>query len=80
MHFQLGRPGAEETISIRFDGVRADALADALDIQGIYVSTGSACHAHEDVVSHVLSAQGLTEEEARLGPPFVRCRSVHRGH
>ena len=58
-------PVLEETISIRFDGVRADALADALDIEGIYVSTGSACHAQEDTVSHVLTAQGLTEDEAR---------------
>ncbi len=65
VHLNSVDPVLEETISIRFDGVRADALADALDIQGIYVSTGSACHAHEDVVSHVLSAQGLTEEEAR---------------
>ena len=58
-------PVIEETISIRFDGIRADALADALDIQGIYVSTGSACHTREDAVSHVLTAQGLTEEQAR---------------
>lgn len=58
-------PVIEETISIRFGGVRADALADVLDIQGIYVSTGSACHTREDAVSHVLTAQGLTEEQAR---------------
>lgn len=65
VHLNSVDPVLEETISIRFDGVRADALADALDIQDIYVSTGSACHAHEDAVSHVLIAQGLTEEEAR---------------
>ncbi len=65
VHLNAVEPVLEETISIRFDGVRADALADALDIQDIYVSTGSACHAHEDAVSHVLIAQGLTEEEAR---------------
>lgn len=65
VHLNSVEPVLEETISIRFDGVRADALADALDIQDIYVSTGSACHAHEDAVSHVLIAQGLTEEEAR---------------
>lgn len=58
-------PVIEETVSIRIDGIRADALADALDIRGIYVSTGSACHAGEDTVSHVLTAQGLTEEQAR---------------
>lgn len=60
-----GAPVLAETISIRFDGIRADALADALDMHGIYVSTGSACHAGADTVSHVLTAQGLAEEEAR---------------
>jgi cysteine desulfurase len=65
VHLNSVAPVLEETISIRFDGVRADTLADALDLQDIYVSTGSACHAHEDAVSHVLIAQGLTEEEAR---------------
>jgi cysteine desulfurase len=58
-------PVIEETVSIRIDGIRADALADALDIRDIYISTGSACHTGEDMVSHVLTAQGLTEEQAR---------------
>ena len=67
-------PVLEETISVRFAGVRGDTLADALDLHGIYVSTGSACHAKDETVSHVLSAQGLSEEDARstvrfsLGP------------
>lgn len=67
-------PVLEETISVRFAGVRGDTLADALDLHGIYVSTGSACHAKDQSVSHVLSAQGLAEEDARstvrfsLGP------------
>lgn len=65
VHLNTVDPVLEETVSIRFEGVRADALADALDIQGIFVATGSACHAHEDAVSHVLIAQGLTEDEAR---------------
>ena len=67
-------PVIEETVSIRIDGIRADALADALDIRGIYVSAGSACHAGEDTVSHVLTAQGLTEEQARsrCDSPSVR--------
>ncbi|POY03126.1 cysteine desulfurase [Mycobacterium kansasii] len=74
VHVNSTEPVLEETISVRFDGVRADTLADALDMQGIYVSTGSACHAGHDAVSHVLTAMGLTERAARstvrfsLGP------------
>lgn len=67
-------PVVDETLSLRFAGLRGDALADMLDLHGIYVSTGSACHATRDAVSHVLTAQGLTQEAARstirlsLGP------------
>lgn len=73
-HINTSDPVIDETISVRLDGIRADALADALDMHGIYASTGSACHAGQDSVSHVLTAQGLTEQQARatlrfsLGP------------
>lgn len=63
-------PVVAETISVRFDGVRGDTLADYLDMHGIYVSTGSACHAGSESVSHVLTAQGLTEESARSSVRF----------
>lgn len=72
--FNVAGPVLEETLSVRFEGVRGDTLADTLDLHGIYVSTGSACHAGSDTVSHVLTAQGLAEEAARstvrfsLGP------------
>jgi cysteine desulfurase len=63
-------PVVAETISVRFEGVRGDTLADVLDLHGIYVSTGSACHAGSETVSHVLAAQGLTEESARSAVRF----------
>lgn len=63
-------PVVAETISVRFDGVRGDTLADTLDLQGIYVSTGSACHAGQDTVSHVLTAQGISEDAARSSVRF----------
>ncbi len=69
-HLTVTPPVIEETVSLRFDGVRADALADALDMQQIYVATGSACHAGEDAVSHVLAAQGLTDTQARSAVRF----------
>lgn len=70
VHLNASAPVLEETISVRFEGIRADTLADALDMQGIHVATGSACHAHDDVVSHVLAAQGLTDSEARSAVRF----------
>lgn len=63
-------PVVPETLSVRFCGLRGDTLADILDLHGIYVSTGSACHAHSDTVSHVLTAQGLSEAAARSAVRF----------
>ena len=45
------------TLNVSFRGLRGDALADALDLEGIAVSTGSACHAGKH--SHVLQALGV---------------------
>jgi cysteine desulfurase len=45
------------TLNVSFRHVRGDALADALALEGIAVSTGSACHAGQH--SHVLQALGL---------------------
>jgi cysteine desulfurase len=50
-------PGA---LNVSFRGLRGDALADALDLEGVAVSTGSACHAGKH--SHVLQAMGLGPE------------------
>lgn len=47
------------------DGVRAELLVLALDQAGYAVSAGSACTAGESEPSHVLTAQGLTPEQAR---------------
>lgn len=63
-------PVLEETVSLRFDGVRADTVADELDLHGIYVSTGSACHAGADTASHVLRAMRLTDSQARATVRF----------
>jgi cysteine desulfurase len=45
------------TLNVSFRDVRGDALATALALEGIAVSTGSACHAGKH--SHVLQALGL---------------------
>ena len=53
------------TTNIRFDGVDAEALLIALDMQGISASFGAACQSGATEPSHVLVAMGLTPAEAR---------------
>jgi cysteine desulfurase len=53
------------TSNIRFDGVDAEALLIALDMQGISASFGAACQSGATEPSHVLLAMGLTPAEAR---------------
>ena len=45
------------TLNVSFRSIRGDALATALALDGVAVSTGSACHAGKH--SHVLEAMGL---------------------
>lgn len=63
-------PVMAETVSVSFAGVRADTLADVLDMRGICVSTGSACHAGQDSPSHVLTAMGVPVELAKATVRF----------
>jgi len=58
------------TLNLRFDGVRGEALVAALDLEGIAVSAGSACAAGGGEPSHVLSAIGLDADTARNGVRF----------
>lgn len=54
-----------KTLNIRFDGVDGETLLMLLDSKGVEVSAGSACTAHYAEPSHVLTAMGLTKDEAR---------------
>ena len=45
--------------SLRFPGTRAETVLHLLEAQGIYASSGSACHARSRRPSHVLVAMGL---------------------
>jgi len=54
--------GAPHILNISFEGVKGEVLLHALEEEGIYVSTGSACSSKKKGQSHVLSAIGLEKE------------------
>ncbi|MEE9124987.1 MAG: cysteine desulfurase family protein [candidate division NC10 bacterium] len=55
-------PRLSHTSNLTFEGVEAQTLVVALDLEGIAVSAGSACHVGSLQPSHVLRAMGLSPE------------------
>jgi cysteine desulfurase len=66
------------TTNILFPGVDGEALLIALDLKGISCSTGSACSSGAVEPSHVLTAIGLSTEEARSSLRFSLGRHTTR--
>lgn len=60
-----GAPRVPNTSNLCFEGVEAEALVIALDLQGYAVSTGAACSSGAVEPSHVLMAMGLGKEKAK---------------
>ncbi|MDP9338802.1 MAG: cysteine desulfurase [Acidobacteriota bacterium] len=66
------------TTNILFPGVDGEALLIALDLKGISCSTGAACSSGAVEPSHVLTAIGLSREEARSSLRFSLGRHTTR--
>lgn len=63
-------PRTVNTTNIAFDHVEGEALVIALDLKGVAVSGGSACHSGSTEPSHVLMAMGLDKNAARASLRF----------
>jgi cysteine desulfurase len=63
-------PRTPNTTNITFPGIEGEALVIALDLKGLACSTGAACSSGAVEPSHVLTAIGLSPEEARASLRF----------
>jgi cysteine desulfurase len=66
--------GAEHTLTntlnVEFRGIAGEVLVQALDLEGVAVSAGAACHSGSIEPSKVLLAMGRSAEEARASLRF----------
>jgi len=60
-------------VNFSFDGLEGEAALIALDLEGVAVSTGSACSSGSLEPSHVLSAMGLRAETVQSSLRFSLC-------
>ncbi|MBM3728091.1 MAG: cysteine desulfurase [Acidobacteria bacterium] len=63
-------PRVGNTTNIRIPGVEGEAMVIALDLAGFAISSGAACSSGAIEPSHVLTAIGLTREDARSSLRF----------
>ncbi|QTL99513.1 aminotransferase class V-fold PLP-dependent enzyme [Iocasia frigidifontis] len=62
-HINSPQEGAPHIVSISFPGARGEVLVHGLESEGVFVSTGSACHSKSHEKSHVLRAIKLPPEK-----------------
>ena len=62
--------GAPHIVNLGFPGVRGEVMLHALEAEGVYVSTGSACSSKKLKVSGVLTAMGIKPREAEWAVRF----------
>jgi cysteine desulfurase len=63
-------PRTPNTTNIMFTGIEGEALVIALDLKGLACSVGAACSSGAVEPSHVLTAIGLSREEAKSSLRF----------
>ncbi len=68
--FSKCEDGLSSVINLRFDGVENTSFLYNMDLNGIAVASGSACASASLKPSHVLTAMGLTEEQAKSSIRF----------
>jgi cysteine desulfurase len=69
-------PRVANTTNIWFDNLEGEALVIGLDLKGIAISGGSACHSGATEPSHVLMAMGLDKARARASLRFSLLKTV----
>ena len=76
-HVVINSPadGAPHVINASFTGLKSEVLLHTLEKDGVYVSSGSACHSKDRKSSHVLTALGLSE--SRIDSALRFSLSVH---
>ena len=67
---------APHVLNVSLMPVRSQTMLFALEGDGVYVSAGSACGAHKQKVSGVLTAMGLSTAEADCALRFSLCPDV----
>lgn len=65
-----GAPVIANTLNVSFPGCDGETLLMGLDLEGVAVSSGSACMVGSVLPSHVLLAMGAPEETARATVRF----------
>lgn len=65
-----GEDGLPSVINLRFDGVENTSFLYNMDLNGVAVASGSACASASLKPSHVLTAMGLSEQEAKSSIRF----------
>src|SRR6201993_1969350 len=65
-----GAPRVPQTSSMYFDAIDGESLVIALDLKGLAVSTVAACSSGAIEPSHVLTAMGMSPDQARASIRF----------
>ncbi|MBR1558955.1 MAG: cysteine desulfurase [Clostridia bacterium] len=70
VHGPAPEDAAPHIVNLGFPNVRGEVMLHALEAEGIYVSTGSACSSKKLKVSSVLTAMGIPPQQAEWAVRF----------